>query len=78
MFGLHPNAEIGYLTNWTVAIFDTMLSLGGGGEKAGATGSSSAKETMDYFLRTLPEPFQMITIQDNAKPFLLLGMYCRL
>ena len=71
MFGLHPNAEIGYLTNWTASIFDTILSLGGG-EMAGSTGSSTAKETMDYFMRTLPEPFHMITIQDNAKPLLML------
>ena len=30
MFGLHPNAEIGYLTNWTASIFEMIQSLGGG------------------------------------------------
>lgn len=38
MFGLHPNAEIGYLTNWTASVFEMILSLGGGdGGKGGAT-----------------------------------------
>jgi dynein heavy chain, axonemal len=68
MFGLHPNAEIGYLTNWTSAIFDTILGLGGG--DVAASGGSAVKESMDYFLKTLPENFQMITIQDIAGPLL--------
>lgn len=71
MFGLHPNAEIGYLTNWTASIFETILSLGGGGD-AGASGSSTAKETMEHLTKTLPDPFQMITIMETARPLLLL------
>jgi dynein heavy chain len=59
MFGLHPNAEIGYLTNWTAAIFDCILSLGGGGDGGGGGNSSAIKDSMDYFLKTLPEPFQV-------------------
>lgn len=66
------NAEIGYLTNWTASIFETIMSLGGG-DGAGAGASTSAiKESMDYLLKTLPENFQMITINDNAAP--LLGL----
>ena len=74
MFGLHPNAEIGYLTNWTFTIFDNILSLGGGndGGDGGGGGSGGVKETMDYFTKTLPENFQMITINDNAAPLMLL------
>lgn len=70
MFGLHPNAEIGYLTNWTSQIFTTILSLGGGGGAAGAGGTSVVKETMDYCLKTLPEPFFMLGIMDLAQPLL--------
>ena len=39
MFGLHPNAEIGYLTNWTAAVFGVILNLGGG------DGGSGGKNT---------------------------------
>ena len=71
MFGLHPNAEIGYLTNWTASIFDTILSLGGGSGAADSKSSGGVKDTMDYFLKTLPEMFQMLTIQEVAEPLLL-------
>ncbi|RYG69831.1 hypothetical protein EON64_01755, partial [archaeon] len=71
MFGLHPNAEIGYLTNWTASIFETILSLGGGGGSSAAGGGVSAvKESMDYFLKTLPDPFSMINIMELAEPLL--------
>jgi dynein heavy chain len=71
MFGLHPNAEIGYLTNWTATIFETILSLGGGGASAGGGGGMGAvKESMDYFTKSLPENFQMITIMELAEPLL--------
>lgn len=43
MFGLHPNAEIGYLTNWTASVFGVILNLGGG--DGGSGGEYS------YFLR---------------------------
>eukprot|EP01033_Poteriospumella_lacustris_P002495 gene2501-1816_t len=73
MFGLHPNAEIGYLTNWTSTIFETILSLGGGGGSGGGGaggGTSAVKESMDYFTKQLPENFQMITIMELAQPLL--------
>lgn len=37
MFGLHPNAEIGYLTNLGETIFNTVLKVSG---SAGGGGSS--------------------------------------
>ena len=70
MFGLHPNAEIGYLTNWTTQIFSTILSLGGGGGAAAGGGTAAIKESMDYCLKTLPEPFFMLGIMDLAQPLL--------
>jgi dynein heavy chain len=42
MFGLHPNAEIGYLTNWTASIFNNILSLGGGGGDGGGGGGGAS------------------------------------
>jgi hypothetical protein len=71
MFGLHPNAEIGYLSNWTSAIFETILSWGGDGGSGGAGGGVSAvKESMDYFTKTLPEAFSMLTMMEVAEPLL--------
>lgn len=70
MFGLHPNAEIGYLTNWTTTIFDTILQMGGGNADAGSSGGNVVKETMEYYQKTVPEPFQLIVIQEIAEPLL--------
>ena len=36
MFGLHPNAEIGYLTQTGEEIFGYILSIEGGGSSGGA------------------------------------------
>lgn len=38
MFGMHPNAEIGYLTLQCETLFDTILSItaGGGGSGGGS------------------------------------------
>merc|ERR1711871_64629 len=69
MFGLHPNAEIGYLTNWTGQIFTDILSLGGGGGGGGG-GDGGAKATMLDLLERLPENYSMIDIQELAKPLL--------
>lgn len=70
MFGLHPNAEIGYLTNWTASIFETILSLGGGGGGGAGSGTSAVKDSMEYFSKNLPEAFQMMIISEVASPLL--------
>jgi dynein heavy chain len=70
MFGLHPNAEIGYLTNWTSAIFDTIMVLGGGGGAGDEAGGGAIREKMTYLQENLPETFQMIDIADTAAPLL--------
>lgn len=46
MFGLHPNAEIGYLTNWTASVFGVILNLGGGDGGSGG-------EYFDFLSRNL-------------------------
>lgn len=37
MFGLHPNAEIGYLTTKGENLFDTIQRVSGGGGAAGGS-----------------------------------------
>lgn len=41
MFGLHPNAEINYLTNQGETLFFTILSCTGGGSSAGGGGKDA-------------------------------------
>ena len=45
-FGLHPNAEIGYLTTTTASIFACIMSLGGGGGSEGGGGSQGARRAL--------------------------------
>ena len=61
MFGLHPNAEIGYLTSLGDTLFGTILSISGtsGG---GGGGESGVKKIIANFLRDLPASFNMIDI----------------
>ena len=41
MFGMHPNAEIGYLTAQCSSIFDTILDIQGGGGGGGGAGEDT-------------------------------------
>jgi dynein heavy chain len=68
MFGLHPNAEINYLTNMGEALFFTILTCSGGGGGGGGAGADAAvKEMIDKFLETLPPEFIMLDLFAKAK-----------
>lgn len=55
MFGLHPNAEINYLTNIGEDLFSTILSCTGGSGGGGGSGKDAAvKEMIERFLEILP------------------------
>ena len=69
MFGLHPNAEIGYLTTQGEQLFDFILAVQGGGS-AGSGGKKkedTVKEFIRKFLETLPNNFSMFDINVRAK-----------
>ena len=68
MFGLHPNAEIGYLTTFAEDLFQTILILGGSGGGGGATGSRSGgvRSVLEDILDRCPEDFGMIDIKVRA------------
>jgi len=66
MFGLHPNAEIGYLTNQSETLFSTILEVSGGG--AGGSGDDGkVKNIIVNFLASLPADFNMFDVMSKVK-----------
>lgn len=61
MFGLHPNAEIGYLTAVGETLFATILSVSGGSAK-GASSEAGTKAKIASLLKELPPDFNMIDL----------------
>merc|ERR1719387_56574 len=75
MFGLHPNAEIGYLTNLGDGLCFTILSCSGGGGGGGASKEDIAKQKIDAFLSRLPEAFNLIELKSRvteATPYVIV------
>ncbi|GMH84222.1 hypothetical protein TrST_g13493, partial [Triparma strigata] len=71
LFGLHPNAEIGYLTSGTENLFFKILSIGGGGGDGGSGGGGDiVKDTMNNLLERLPEQYGMVELNLKAKDLL--------
>jgi len=66
MFGLHPNAEIGYLTTQSETLFSTILSVSGGGAGGGGE-DAKVKNMIATFLGTLPSDFNMFEVNGRAK-----------
>jgi len=71
LFGLHPNAEIGYLETVTITVFKTVLDLSGTG--GGGGGSSGVKAVMEGLMEQLPESFVMVIVLETATPKLETG-----
>ena len=72
MFGLHPNAEIGYLTTMADTIFGTVLRLRKGASSGGGGGAGSGlRGTLDELLGRLPAGFELISLNEKAAPLLL-------
>jgi len=70
-FGLHPNAEIGYLTMGTTELFTSIVNISGGaGGGEGGGGSDPVKATMEDLTERLPENFVMVLVNEKAKPLL--------
>lgn len=66
MFGLHPNAEIGYLTTMSETLFATIMSVQGGSSSGGGD-DKKVKELIITFLSTLPGDFNMFDVNSKAK-----------
>eukprot|EP00516_Mucochytrium_quahogii_P000925 CAMPEP_0203746968 /NCGR_PEP_ID=MMETSP0098-20131031/2236_1 /ASSEMBLY_ACC=CAM_ASM_000208 /TAXON_ID=96639 /ORGANISM=" , Strain NY0313808BC1" /LENGTH=4160 /DNA_ID=CAMNT_0050635227 /DNA_START=190 /DNA_END=12669 /DNA_ORIENTATION=+ len=83
LFGLHPNAEIGYLTNTQDYLFENIFSLGvvdsahakseSEGEESKTNTSSNfiVQNTLRDLLSRLPKGFDLLDINERATQLLL-------
>lgn len=67
MFGLHPNAEIGYLTTTGEKLFTTILQCSGSAGGAGGDQDDTVRKYIEEYLERLPEEFGMIDMNIAAK-----------
>ena len=71
LFGLHPNTEIGYLTNSTERLFTNILTMNGSGLGTGGTSQDElVKTTMNILKRKTPAEFEMISLNMKSKSHL--------
>ncbi len=66
LFGLHPNAEIGYLETTTQSLFQTILNISGGGGGGGGDGGGVVREVLDGLQEQLPVSFIMLIVYETA------------
>jgi dynein heavy chain len=62
LFGMHPNAEIGYLADVSTSIFSTIASISGGGGDDAGDGGNKVAEMKDLILEKCPENSEMVGI----------------
>ena len=70
IYGLHPNAEIGFLTNKAEDLFQTILRLeiGSGASDGGGGGISPLlRETLIDLMRRCPPLFDLLGLSDKVK-----------
>ncbi|XP_009868017.1 PREDICTED: dynein heavy chain 17, axonemal-like, partial [Apaloderma vittatum] len=71
LYGLHPNAEIGFLTVTSDSLFRTVLEMqpkesdAGGG--SGVSREEKASTVLQHTVTRLPEPFNMLEIMAKAE-----------
>jgi dynein heavy chain len=67
-YGLHPNAEINFMTNQADALFRSVSDMspkGGGAGEGGMTVGEKVKQLLDDILERLPDLFPMIDILER-------------
>lgn len=78
MFGMHPNAEINYLTTQGEYVFENIVDMQGASSSSGDGEDGGIAATVQRFKETIPESFNMLKIQDvleaknaagNASPY---------
>lgn len=81
MYGLHPNAEIRFLTNQGTSLFDTILSVQGGSRSSAASGGEGSyaqiQALISTYLGQLPRNFDMLTIRGRISdwnPYIIVAL----
>ncbi|XP_043921477.1 dynein axonemal heavy chain 11 [Protopterus annectens] len=79
LYGLHPNAEIEFLTVISDGLFRTLLELqpqdSSGGEGPSQTVEEKVKNILDDILEKLPEEFNMVEVMQKSSqrtPYILV------
>uniref|UniRef100_A0A4W6G6H0 Dynein axonemal heavy chain 17 n=1 Tax=Lates calcarifer TaxID=8187 RepID=A0A4W6G6H0_LATCA len=71
LYGLHPNAEIGFLTQTSEKLFRTVLEMqprdGGAGEGGGTTREEKVRAVLEEIMEKLPEEFNMAELLGKAE-----------
>jgi len=71
IYGLHPNAEIGFLTTKTENLFSIILRLELGASEGGVSSGSILRETLADLMKRTPQPFNLIDLSDRSKSRIL-------
>jgi dynein heavy chain len=70
LYGLHPNAEIEFLTTLSETLFRTVLEMqprdAGSGSGGGASREEKIKSILDDIMEKLPEEFNMVEIMQKV------------
>ncbi|KAK9702182.1 Dynein heavy chain region D6 P-loop domain [Popillia japonica] len=79
LYGLHPNAEIGFLTNISEALFKTILEMqprdSGGSTGAGMSREDKVRQTLDDICDKLPMKFniaEMMAKVEDRTPYIIV------
>jgi dynein heavy chain len=68
IYGLHPNAEVGFLTSKAEAIFETILRLEVGASTEGTAGGGAlVRDTLNDILKRCPAKFDLLDLGDRVK-----------
>merc|ERR1719199_1127768 len=77
MFWLHPNAEIGYLTNQGLNVFSTIMKVSGGSGGSGGGDLNAATEYINTYAALLPADLDMFEIRGRIKeytPYIIVSL----
>jgi dynein heavy chain len=81
LYGLHPNAEIDFLTTTSENLFKTVFEMqprdSAQGDGGGASREETVKSILDELLEKLPEPFNMVELSGKAEektPYVLVAL----
>uniref|UniRef100_A0A4W4ESU8 Uncharacterized protein n=2 Tax=Electrophorus electricus TaxID=8005 RepID=A0A4W4ESU8_ELEEL len=81
LYGLHPNAEIGFLTQTSDKLFRTVLEMQprdrGSGTGSGTSRDEKVKAVLDEILEKLPDDFNMVELMgkvEERSPYVVVAL----